>query len=549
MLEEVGRWVLDNNRGTNMNKTLWLASTAIVAAMMMAAPAYAGGKTKTDTRDQEIQELKARLDRLERESEDEKIQNGARLKKVEDTQDAVQWTFADGRPTIRSGDGRFEMSLRGRVQLDWAAYQQDNSDMASSFDCAGAGTNVLCDLGNGAVFRRVRFGVEGRFFRDFIYELRFDFAGTDVEGGGVINIARVGYVGIPGLRIQAGAMQPIFTLYDSTSSAELTTMERAAIVTSIVGPFGADNSRRGVEVTYQKENLLWDGDNFLISSAFTGNRTSSLGGCEGTGHTTPAGGTPASQDDECTQLLGRIAYRLWSDGESNVQIGASGATILSLQGVAPTADRTVRFRERPEVRVSGERFVDTGAIPADGGHVMGFEAGANYKNFYVAGEYYKFEVDRDNSAVAGANPEFSGWYVEGEWIFTGENKRYVAAGTNNNIAVWRGPSVTSPWSLGGGLGAWSLTGRYSVLDLNWNEGGTNTACANLTQCIRGGEQTVVNLGVTWYLNSNIKLMTEYAMVDIDRQTNVIDNILTPTINENDLSSSFDIIQGRMMFTF
>jgi hypothetical protein len=35
------------------------------------------------------------------------------------------------------------------------------------------------------VFRRVRFGVEGKFFRDFIYEMRFDFGGSNAEGNGV----------------------------------------------------------------------------------------------------------------------------------------------------------------------------------------------------------------------------------------------------------------------------------------------------------------------------------------------------------------------------
>jgi phosphate-selective porin OprO and OprP len=527
-----------------MTKTLWLASTMLVGAALLTAPAYAGGKSANDMRDQEIQELKARLDRLEREAEDDKIQTGSRLNKVEETQNAVQWTFADGRPSVRSGDGRFELAFRGRVQLDWALYDQDQGDFGLGYGAAGqcAATNVLCDLGSGAVFRRVRFGVEGRFFRDFIYELRFDFGGTDIEGNGAINIARVGYVGIPNFRIQAGAMQPIMTLYDSTSSAELTTMERAAVITSIVGVFGGDNSRRGVEATFQKENFLWDGDNFLLSGAFTGNRTTGLGGCEGAGHTTPASppaaASTASQDDECTQVLGRAAVRLWSDGVSNVQIGATAAQTLSLQGTGANTDRTVRFRERPEVRVSSERFIDTGNIPAESANLYGFEAGLNIENFYLAGEYYKWTVERDVTTTAGADPEFSGWYVEGEWIFTGENKRYVASGTNNNIAVWRGPSVTSPWSLGGGLGAWSLTARYSNLNLNWNEDFA-VACTNLTQCIRGGEQNITNLGIAWYLNSNLKMMGEYAMVDIDRQTAA----------GVSLDADFDIVQGRMMFTF
>ncbi|MCE9523619.1 MAG: OprO/OprP family phosphate-selective porin [Alphaproteobacteria bacterium] len=501
-----------------MKKTLWLASTAIVAAAMITAPAYAGGKTKTDTRDQEIQELKARLDRLERESEDEKVANGSRLKKIEETQDAVQWTFNDGRPTVRSGDGRFEMSIRGRFMFDMASFEQDPSDFGAGYGAVGSCnlTNVLCDQGSGAVFRRVRLGVEGRFFKDFIYEMRFDFGGSGSEGAGTVNIMRVGYVGIPGLRIHAGAIQPIITMYDATSSADLTTMERAGIITTLVGAFGGDNARRGIEATYQKENLFYQGDNFIISSAYTGERI-------GADHT----GIP--NNDENTQLLGRIAYRLFSDGESNLQIGASASEILD-------PPSTITLQERPEIRVGGDRFVNTGAIAVDGGTAYGFELGANFKNLYLAAEWYEMSLDR-----TGATPdaEFSGWYVEGEWIITGENKRYAAGATNNNVGVFRSPSVASPWSLGGGTGAWSLHGRYSVLDLNDNEGSVTVATP--AGGVRGGEQTITNVGVTWYMNSNLKLMGEYSMVDIEK--------ISTAAGFASQDAEFDIVQGRVQFTF
>jgi len=499
-----------------MTKMFWLASTALVAAAMLTAPAYAGGKSKDEARDQEIQELKARLDRLEREAEDEKIQTGSRLNKVEETQNAVQWTFADGRPTIRSGDGRFEMSFRGRFMFDMASFEQDQGNFGAGYGAVGAcaATNVLCDQGSGAVFRRVRFGVEGKFFRDFIYEMRFDFGGSGAEGSGVVNIMRVGYVGIPGLRIHAGALQPIITMYDATSSADLTTMERAGIITTLVGAYGGDNARRGVEATYQKENFLWDGDNFIISGAYTGERI-------GADHT----GIP--NNDENTQALGRIAYRLYSDGTNNIQIGASGATLLD-----PAS--SVTLQERPEIRVGGDRYVSTGALAIDGGEAYGFEFGANFQNFYVAAEWYEMALDRVGATL---DPDFSGYYVEAEWIITGENKRYAAAATNNNVGVFRGPSVTSPWSLGGGTGAWSLHGRYSVLDLNFNEG--NAGAATPAGGVRGGEQTILNMGVTWYMNSNLKLMGEYALVDIDRLNGA----------GASLDAEFEIIQGRAMFTF
>lgn len=499
-------------------KSILLGTVALAAAALAVTPAYAGKSTKDDRRDQEIQDLKARLERLEREAEDDKIANGARLSAVEQKQDAVQWSFTDLRPSVRSGDGRFELAFRGRFMFDFASFEQDPSDFGLGYGALNNcdATNVLCDQGSGAVFRRVRFGVEGKFFRDFIYEMRFDFGGSGSEGAGTVNIMRVGYTGIPNTRIHLGAIQPIISLYDATSSSDLTTMERAGIITTLVGNFGGDNSRRGVEVTWQKENALYQGDNFVLSAAYTGER---IGGTHS--------GLPAAGNDEDTHLLGRAVWRLWSDGVSNVQVGASGSMILNKD------DKVMRLNERPEIRVTGDRFIDTGNITVekDGNHAYGFEFGANFQNLYVAAEWYEMNLDRVGAAK---DPSFSGWYVEGEWIITGENKRYAAGATNNNVAVFRGPSVTSPWSMGGSLGAWSVHARHSVLDLNAFE--LDAVAGNR---IRGGEQTITNVGLTWYLNSNFKLMGEYAMVDIDRLS----------AGGADLDADFDIIQTRAMFTF
>lgn len=512
-----------------MKKTIWLATTALVAMSVVAAPAMAG-RSSHDQRASEIADLKARLEKLEQEAatakaeaEDAAIANGARLKQIEDTQYAVQWSFADGRPSVRSGDGRFELAFRGRVQLDWASFNQDINDFGAGYSCATASPDARCDLGSGTVFRRVRFGVEGKVFRDFIYELRFDFGGTDVEGAGIINIARLGYTGIPGLRIHAGAIQPIVTMYDATSSAELTTMERPQVITALVGAFGGDNGRIGLEATYQKEGLLYPEDNFVISGALTGDRVATNRG--------------SGDRDENTQILGRLAYRFFSDGVSNAQIGMSGAQLQSGRGTTPGTARTIQLEARPEIRVTGQRFVDTAALaiePDQGAMAYGFEFGANWQNLYLAAEWYKFDLDARNTA---ADPEFSGWYVEGEWIITGENKRYAASATNNNIAVFRGPSIAAPWSLGGGIGAWSLHGRYSTLDLNWNEGVAGAAAP--VGGVRGGESTHKILGVTWYMNSNVKMMAEYNMVEIERLSST----------GTSLNADFDIVQGRMMFTF
>jgi phosphate-selective porin OprO and OprP len=284
----------------------------------------------------------------------------------------------------------------------------------------------------------------------------------------------------------------------------------------------------------------------MISTAFTGDRVDG----NGVGH------SGSNIDDEKTQLLGRVAYRVYSDAPSNtnIQIGASAAEILSLTGTTPGAARTIQLRERPEIRVDGTRWIDTGAIPATGGMAYGFEAGAQWQNFWIGGEWYKMDLDRDH-CPSGCNnlstndPSFSGYYAEATWIITGEAKRYVAAGTNNNVAVWRGPAVSNPVGFAGGVGngwgAWELTTRYSVLDLNSDENDAVTA-----NRIRGGQQKIWNFGVNWYLNANLKTVLEYAMVDIDRSscTAIAGGGCSNALNSG-LDAEFDIVQGRMQFSF
>jgi phosphate-selective porin OprO/OprP len=98
--------------------------------------------------------------------------------------------------------------------------------------------------------------------------------------------------------------------------------------------------------------------------------------------------------------------------------------------------------------------------------------------------------------------------------------------------------------MGGGTGAWSLHGRDSTLDLNYNEGVVGAATP--AGGVRGGEQTITNVGVTWYINSNLKMMGEYSMVDIDR---IRTGASAGTVTDGSLAAEFDIIQGRAMFTF
>src|SRR5690242_12287967 len=291
------------------------AAPAPAAAQTAPAPAAQPGPTK--------QELADRLSALEAELAAEHDARGAdhnRLSALEQNFNDTSWTFDNSRPTVKSGDGRFTLSFRARFQFDTATFMQDSPTSPTNFA-------QFKDLADGSVVRRAYFGIEGKAFNDFWYEFRLNGGGSDGgsagaagvptggEGDPLVNIARVQYNGIPNFRLNVGIIEPIQTLDGSISSGQLIFLERAEIENIAADSFGGSDSRRGIEATFQKLDVFRPGDNLIISGAYTGNRTGS-----NVGH--------GNFCDDQTQAISRIAYRVWSDGISNFQIGGSGGAVL-----------------------------------------------------------------------------------------------------------------------------------------------------------------------------------------------------------------------------
>lgn len=495
-----------------MGKSVILAGCAAIA--LAAFPMAAGAQDQGQGADNRTLEERVRNleQQMQQKGEDDAARQ-TRLSTLEQQFLDTQWTFDNARPTVQSADLRFLMAIRVRVQTDVASFMQD-SDLGNTTPTRNV---QFKDLASGAVVRRAYLGVEGRAFYDFWYEFRLNFGGSNAESGDIINLARLAYVynwnvaypSQPHFRINAGVIQPIMTFEDTVSSAQTTFMERGSVV-NVATDFGGKDPRRGVELTFQQADIFHPGDNLVISGAFTGQ---------------PAATTANNIGDEGTNVLGRIAYRLWSDGTgnvsfANVQVGFTGSRIVSMTGGAtPGAARNLVFQDRPEIRVDGSRLASTGSIPSTGGWIYGFDGAANFHNFYVFGEYYKFGAERDThctGCIAASDPSFDGWYIGASWIITGEWKPYVASATNNEMGSFGSPAPIQPFSLQGGTwGAWELAARYSTLNLNWNEGVLGAACT-VAGCIRGGEQKIWTLGVNWYLNRNVRMQFNYLNVDVNK---------------------------------
>ena len=473
--------------------------------------------------------VKALEDKINQKTEDDQAVR-TRLSTLEQQFADTVWTFDNSRPTVQSADGRFLMSLRARIQFDTALFDQSSNINATNAQ--------FKDLASGSIVRRFYFGAEGRAFRDFWYEFRMDLGGANAEGSNaIVNLARIAYnwgniayPNEPHFRINAGVIQPLFTYGDSVSSSSTTFLERGDVVNLAIAGYGGDDHRRGAELTFQQSDLFRPGDNLVVSAAYTG------------GPTTAAAGAPTNTTDEGTQIVGRLAYRLWSDGFSNLQIGGNFADLINLTGAAsPGGIRTIALQDRPELRVDGNRLVSTASstilgtstaatnIPESGGRLWGLEGGGNIRNFFLYGEYMNFSVDRDVhctgctpfGGTAGINPgdpKFTGWYVEGSWILTGETKSYQPNATNNEMATFNNPRVITPFDWNAGTwGAWELAVRYSDLDLNWHPGVIGqTAAQSPIGGIRGGEEKIWTLGVNWYFNNNVLMRFNYLIVDMSK---------------------------------
>ena len=78
---------------------------------------------------------------------------------------------------------------------------------------------------------------------------------------------------------------------------------------------------------------------------------------------------------------------------------------------------------------------------------------------------------------------------------TGESRPYVS-----NFGAFA-PTVPARES-----GAWELAVRYSTLDLTDAD-------------ILGGREDIVTFGVNWYINTNLRVMVNYGIVNNDENAN------------------------------
>lgn len=478
-----------------------LKGSLALGASCLALVGVAAAQTppaNEDPRDARIRELELRLEQLSARVESLTPTAAAPASPAPAAQaDPIRVTLANGRPTIQTSDNAFKFALRSLIQMDAAAYEQDE------------GASV--DLSSGTNFRRARLGAEGTVFGDWNYEVMLEFGGSGAEDPGKLLAGWVEYAGWDFARIRAGAFAPSMGLDDATSSSDLIFLERGGAAEMARG-IAAGDGRVGF-------GLIRGEDRWFASASLTG----------------AVAGSAASYDEQ-QAFVGRFAALPISNDTMQLHLGANYTNVYHLaDSTAGAGVTSVRLQERPELRVDGTRLVDTGVLTADSLSVTGVEAGLQAGRLLVTGEAIWFDVDR-----AGALPEaaFGGWHAQAVWSLTGEQRRWSR--NTGAFASARPAHAFDPAS--GNWGALEVAARYSVLDLNDNESaaGLTSTLGAPTDIIRGGEQEITTLGLNWRPNSVVRMMLNYQSMEIDR---------LDAAGTTEIGQSIDAVSLRTQFGF
>ena len=307
---------------------------------------------------------------------------------------------ADSEPvsTLAKSDG-WSFKPRGRLMFD------------AGFTNAPESTGASDGFGNEV--RRARLGASGDMPGGFGYKFEVDFAGNEISVADAI----LSYENGP-IEIAIGQHNNFQSLEELTSSLHTTFIERAAFTDA----FGFER-RLGASITYAR------GDVLAQAGVFTDNLEDT--------------------DSKNRGADARIVF-MPKAGDTQLHFGGS----FHYNDLDDPAAQ-LRYRQRPLVHFTSQRFIDTRSMGADSETGYGLEAAAIAGRFHAAAEGYWQSVDMPGVAD---DPTFFGGYFEAG-VFLTDDKRGYKGGKFDRT------KPSSPVGEGG-IGSVQFTLRYDHLDLN-----------------------------------------------------------------------------------
>lgn len=382
-----------------MHRTTRLSLMAAALSCTMSTPLLAQDVTlpadELAAMRSQLAAMNARIDQLEGELAATKAE-AAEAGQVVDAPAPA----SDSEPvsTLAKSDG-WSFKPRGRLMFDAGFTNAPDSTGASD----GFGNEV----------RRARLGASGDMPGGFGYKFEVDFAGNEISVADAI----LSYENGP-IEIAIGQHNNFQSLEELTSSLHTTFIERAAFTDA----FGFER-RLGASITYAR------GDVLAQAGVFTDNLEDT--------------------DSKNRGADARIVF-MPKAGDTQLHFGGS----FHYNDLDDPAAQ-LRYRQRPLVHFTSQRFIDTRSMGADSETGYGLEAAAIAGRFHAAAEGYWQSVDMPGVAD---DPTFFGGYFEAGVFLTDDTRGYKGGKFDRT-------KPSSPVGEGG-IGSVQFTLRYDHLDLN-----------------------------------------------------------------------------------
>lgn len=404
---------------------------------------------------------------------------------------------------VKTEDGRFEMSIGGRIQFDAFTFERDDEALFGSVGLNNRG---------GTAFRREYLTLQGKLY-GFKYKYEHDFA---AEGGSVACNAitvpeptapattvsvtpscTVSNTGASGNRemwistmlgpgeLTIGQFKPYRGMEELTSSNEITLMERP--VTSASGIYNGRQFLMGVGYKGLVADQIGYGvDVMQLGAANTTTEGMSYGGRLYWFPLSADGGT----------LHAAVSYHIDSE-----DVGSAAATPGFTYG--GRRGQSITFGNAGVGSCSNTSVVACGSQDT-----LGVELAGSFGPFTLQGEYAQATLE--DAFLSGGNEEdadVTAYYVQASWFVTGEKKVY-----KKDRGAFGSPKPLKPY------GAWELALRFEFIESD-DEDAANSLCAvsGLSGAATADQCEVDHLtaGVNWYVNPNVRFMLNYYTASAD----------------------------------
>jgi phosphate-selective porin OprO/OprP len=407
---------------------------------------------------------------------------------------------------VKTDDGRFEMSIGGRIHFDAYSFSPD--------DEADFGSSALNNRG-GTAFRREYLTLTGKLY-GWKYKYEHDFAAE----GGTVSCNAIDIPADPDLPVDPAPFTPSCSVsnggFGASGNREMwvsTTLGPGEIIIGQFKPFrGMEELTSSNEITMMERPVttasgVYNGRQFLMGLGYKGIVADQFGyGID----LMQLGGSNTT-----TEGLSYGARFYWfpmaADG-GTIHIGlAYSIDSEDVNSVAATPGFTYGGRRGQSITFgnAGVGGCSNGDVSACGDQsTLALELGASFGPITLQAEYAKATLeDAFVDGVEEEDADVTAYYVQASWFMTGEKKVY-----KKDRGAFGSPKPN------GAYGAWELAARMEYIESD-DEDENNSLCA--VSGVSGAaaadkcEVEQVTVGLNWYVNPNVRFMLNYYLPKVD----------------------------------